>query len=105
MNTQRANYRQLILKKFEENFASALFEEKTDELMKVNDFETIRNEVEEQYFTKNQGISPYISAIKYLCEKIALCTLEGTLFPPIEDYICAKENISGITKIAKGKIE
>lgn len=104
MDKQRDIYRQCLVKLFEENFTSALFQEKTDTMMKFCDFETIRNEIEEEYFTKNRGITPYIAAIKYLCTKIESCTADNTLFAPIEDYICAKENIV-VTKIAKGKIK
>lgn len=102
MDKQRGIYRQLLVKLFEENFTSALFEEKIDTMMKIGDFEMIRNEIEEEYFTKNRGIAPYITAIKYLCKKIESCTANNALFAPIEDYICAKENIV-VTKIAKGK--
>lgn len=102
MDKQRDIYRQLLVKLFEANFTSALFEEKMDTMMKVSDFESIRNEIEEDYFTKNRGIKPYSAAIKYLCKKIESCTADNTLFAPMEDYICAKENIV-LTKIAKGK--
>lgn len=103
MDKQRDMYRQLLVKLFEQNFIAALFVEKTDTMMKIDDFELIRNEIEEETFTKNRGIKPYIDAIKYLCKKIEKCTADCTLFAPIEDYICAKfENIV-VTKIAKGK--
>lgn len=102
MDKQRDIYRQLLVKLFEANFTSALFEEKTNTMMITSDFESIRNEIEDQYFTKNRGIAPYIAALKYLCKKIESCTADNTLFAPMEDYICAKENIV-LTKIAKGK--
>lgn len=102
MDKQREIYRQLLVNLFEKNFTSALFEEKTDAMMKVCDFEMIRNEIEEETFTKNRGIKPYIDAIKYLCKKIEKCTADNELFEPIEDYICAKENIV-VTKIEKGE--
>lgn len=102
MNKQRDIYRQLIMKLFRENFESALFIEKREEMMKDNDFQHIRDEIEEEYFTKNRGIAPYIKAIKYLCTKIEACTADNALFMAVEDYICARENIV-ITKIMKGK--
>lgn len=102
MDKQRGIYRQLLVQLFEKNFTEALFAEKTDTMMKIGDFEQIRNEIEEETFTKNRGIKPYMDAIKYLCKKIEKCTAGSTLFEPIEDYICAKENIV-VTKIAKGK--
>lgn len=102
MNTQRDIYRQLIMKLIKANFDSALFVEKRDEMMKDSDFELIRDEIEEEYFTKNRGIAPYIKAIKYLCTKIEASTADNALFMPIEDYICVKENIE-VTKIMKGK--
>ena len=104
MDKQRGIYRQLLVKLFEQNFTSALFVEKLDTMMKISDFEQIRNEIEEDYYTKNRGIAPYITAIKYLCKKIQSCTADNTLFTPIEEYICAKENIV-VTKIPKGKIK
>lgn len=102
MDKQRDIYRQLLVKLFEKNFTAALFVEKTDAMMKISDFEMIRNEIEEETFTKNRGIKPYIDAIKYLCKKIEKLTADNRLFEPIEDYICAKENIV-VTKIEKGK--
>ncbi|XP_055298185.1 uncharacterized protein LOC129566354 [Sitodiplosis mosellana] len=100
MEKQRDIYRQLILTLFKQNFDSALFQEKRDDLMKESDFETIRDEIEEEYFIKNRGISPYIKAIKYLRAKIEACTAAKELFVAVEDYISAKGNIV-ITKIAK----
>lgn len=102
MEKQRNIYRKLIMDLFKENFDSALFEEKRDEMMQKSDFETIRNEIEEGYFIKNRGIVPYIKAIQYLRAKIESCTAANTLFAPVEDYISAKENIV-ITKIARGE--
>lgn len=102
MDKQRGIYRQLLVQLFEQNFATALFVEKTNTMMKIHDFETIRNEIEEETFTKNRGIKPYIDAIKYLVKKIEKCTADNTLFAPIEDYICAKDKIV-VTKIPKGK--
>lgn len=102
MDKQRVIYRQLLVELFEKNFTAALFVEKPDTMMKVGDFELIRNEIEEETFTKNRGIKPYSDAIKYLCKKIEKCTADSTLFAAIEDYICAKDNIV-VTKIAKGK--
>lgn len=103
MDKQRGIYRQLMLKLFEENYASALFEEKPNTPMEVCDFVKIRDEMEEEYFTKNHGIGPYIAAIKYLCKKIESFTSDSALFAPIEDYICTEKNIV-VTKIAKGEI-
>lgn len=102
MDKQRDVYRQLILTLFKQNFDSALFLEKRDEMMNASDFETIRNEIEEEYYEKNHGIAPYINAIKYLRAKIEACTAAQSLFVAIEDYLCAKENII-ITKMAKGE--
>lgn len=102
MEKQRDVYRQLILNLLKENFDSALFQEKRDDLCRESDFETIRNEIEEEYFIKNRGIAPYIKAIKYLRAKIEACTATKSLFVTLEDYISAKENIV-ITKIANGK--
>lgn len=102
MEKQRDIYRQLIMKLFKENFDSALFVEKHDKMMVDTDFERIRDEIEEEYFTKNCGIAPYMKAIKYLCTKIEACTADNALFIAVEDYICAKENIV-VTKIMKGK--
>lgn len=102
MDTQRDIYRQLIMKLIKVNYDSALFVEKRDEMMKDGDFELIRNEIEEEYFTKNRGIAPYIKAIKYLCTKIEASTADNALFMAVEDYICAKENIV-VTRIMKGK--
>lgn len=104
MDKQRDISRQLILKLFEENFASALFVEKTGTLLEICDFIKIRNEIEEDYFTKNRGIAPYNAAIKYLCKKIESCTSDNALFASIEDYICAEKNIV-VTKIVKGAIK
>lgn len=102
MDKQRIIYRKLIVDLFKKNFDSALFVEKCDVLMKENDFEIIRDEVEEEYFVKNRGIAPYINAIKYLQSKIEACTEAATLFVDIEDYIYHHKHIV-ITKIAKGK--
>lgn len=101
MDKQRDIYRKLLATLFKANFDSALFEEKCGEMMKDSDFNAIRDDVEDEYFTKNRGIAAYITAIKYLCGKIEACTSENTLFGAVEDYIIAKESIS-ITKIAKG---
>ncbi|XP_031626014.1 uncharacterized protein LOC116342506 [Contarinia nasturtii] len=100
MDKQRDIYRKLIVDLFKDNFESSQFVEKCDVLMKESDFETIRDEVEGEYFVKNRGITPYIKAIKYLRAKIEACTAAATLFSDIEDYICGKENIV-ITKITK----
>lgn len=102
MDKQRTEYRNLILKLFKENFDSAMFVEKRDDMLKESDFEIIRNEIEEEYFIKNRGIAPYITAIKYLRAKIEACTVAKTLFIAVEDYISAKDNIV-ITKIATGE--
>lgn len=102
MDKQRNIYRELIVNLFKENFETARFVEKTDHLMKDLDFASISNDIEEEYFTKNRGIAPYISAIKYLCTKIQTSTNDNALFTALEDYICVKENIS-VTKIPKGK--
>lgn len=101
MDKQRDIYRQLIVKLFKANFDAALFEEKRNEMMIDSDFDCIRDEIEEEYFTKNRGIAPYTVAIKYLCMKIEACTSDNVLFKAIEDYICVKENIA-ITNIVKG---
>lgn len=102
MEKQRDIYRQLILNLLKANFDSALFEEKRDNLCQDSDFETIRDEIEEEYFIKNRGIAPYIKAIKYLRAKIEASTAAKSLFASLEDYINAKENIV-ITKIENGK--
>lgn len=102
MNKQREICRGIVLKLLKDNFDSSLFKEKRDEMMKDLDFTTIRNEIEEEYFTKNRGIVPYSKAINYLRTKIEACTAYNVLFGTIEDYICAKDNIV-ITQIAKGK--
>lgn len=102
MNKQREICRGIVLKLLKDNFDSSLFKEKRDEMMKDLDFTTIRNEIEEEYFTKNRGIVPYSKAINYLRTKIEACTAYNVLFRTIEDYICAKDNIV-ITQIAKGK--
>lgn len=102
MDKQRDIYRKLILTLFKQNFDSALFVEKRDEMMEESDFEAIRNEIEEEYFIKNRGIAPYINAIKYLRAKIEACTAAKSLFKAVEDYISAKEHIV-ITKMAKGR--
>lgn len=103
MDKQREIYRELIAKLFKENFDSALFKEKRNDMMTESDFASIRDETEEEYFTKNRGIVPYMKAINYLRSKIEVCTAQNVLFATTEDYICAKENIA-ITPVANGKI-
>lgn len=103
MEKQRKIYKDLIVKLFKNNFESAQFKEKHTGMMADSDFTTIRDEVEEEYFTKNRGIVPYIQAINYLRTKIEACTARNVLFTTVEDYICAKDNIA-ITPFPKGKI-
>lgn len=100
MDKQREIYRKSIVKLFKENFQSARFEEKRDGMITACDFETIRDEIEEDYYIKNKGITPYSEAIKNLQMKIEACTAAKTLFSAIEDFIMSKENIT-ITKITK----
>lgn len=101
MDKQRDIYRDLIVKLFKENFESALFEEKRDRMISERDFESIRDEIEDEYYNKNRGITPYINAIKYLKTKIEASTAAKSLFSAVEDFIVAKENIT-ITKIIEG---
>lgn len=103
MEKQREIYKQLIVELFKANFDAALFKEKHNEMMKESDFESIRDEIEEEYFTKNKGINPYSKAIKYLRSKIEACTAAKSLFSAVEDYIISKYNIA-ITKIPRGKL-
>lgn len=100
MDNQREIYRVSIVKWFKENFDSALFEEKCDDLMTDDDFASIRDEIEEDYFIKNRGIAPYTKAINYLRNKIQACTTGNVLFASVEDFILTKKNIS-ITLIPK----